>query len=212
MDQTKLIGTPTIAASGATLYGFEAAATFQNFYVGGEYYHWQVEGDGPTNVCAINTSTCERGLTPEFSAWYVEGSWVITGETKSYDAGHASFGSPRPDHNFDPVHGTGWGAFELLARYSTIDLNWNEGTTLQSDTTVAGLGGVRGGEQTITTIGLNWYLNPNLRMMFDYEMVSVDKLGNPVAQPLGSPPPCGTAACQAGQDLNIFATRASFAF
>ena len=99
-----------------------------------------------------------------------------------------------------------------MARYSNIDLNWKEGTTANSDAAILALGGVRGGEQSITTLGLNWYLNNNLRFMFDYEMVDVDKLGNPVAQPLGNPAPCGTAACQAGQKLNIFGTRASFAF
>ena len=214
MNSTQLIGTGNIAADSATLVGLEAVATFRNFYVGGEYYTWKVDGAGVAG-CAINTSTCERGLSPKFSGYYFEGSWVITGEFKGYDAAHASLQSPKPDHPFDPIHGTGWGAFELLARYSDINLNWHEGNQTQLDATVAALGGVRGGEQKITTLGLNWYLNNNLRFMFDYEMVDVDRLGNPVAQPTGVPAICvvpGTVSCQAGQKLSIFGTRASFAF
>ena len=63
---------------------------------------------------------------------------------------------------------------------------------------------------------MNWYLNNNFRLMFDYEMVSVDKLGGAVQQPgqaaAAAVCPGATPSCQAGQDLNIFSTRASFAF
>ena len=34
---------------------------------------------------------------------------------------------------------------------------------------------VRGGEQTVTNIGLNWYLNTNLKLMTEYSMVDIER-------------------------------------
>ena len=40
------------------------------------------------------------------------------------------------------------------------------------------VGGIRGGKQDILSVGLNWYLNANLRIMTDYQWVSVDRLSS----------------------------------
>ncbi len=49
-------------------------------------------------------------------------SWVITGESRKYNAGAAAFARPVPAHPFDPINGErGWGAWELAARYSVTD-------------------------------------------------------------------------------------------
>src|SRR5262249_32415273 len=47
----------------------------------------------------------------------------------------------------------GWGAWEVAARYSYLNLND---------------GPVRGGVMGGTTLGLNWYLNSNLKVQFEY--------------------------------------------
>src|SRR5690606_30257104 len=90
--------------------------------------------------------------------------------------------------------GGGLGAWELAARYSVADLNDNE--------CVAGaatpVGGIRGGEQKITTVGLNWYPIKNVRMMFEYLVVDVEKLNG--------------AGADIGQDHKAYATRVQFAF
>ncbi len=52
----------------------------------------------------------------------------------------------------------GWGAWEIAARYSTMDLNNLIGTST----------GVAGGRQNVYTVALNWYINRNVRLMFDY--------------------------------------------
>jgi phosphate-selective porin OprO/OprP len=41
---------------------------------------------------------------------------------------------------------------------------------------VSTTGGVRGGEQEIHTLGLNWYVNNNIRFMLNYLHVDVDRL------------------------------------
>jgi phosphate-selective porin OprO/OprP len=181
MDAEKLVSTGNIAADDATMYGFEGAAQWKFLYLAGEYYRWSVDRH--------NSS-----LDPDFSGYYVEGAWVLTGENKAYNAGKAAWGGVRPDNNFDPNGGSGWGAFELAARYSKLDLNWNEG--IAGAATPAG--GVRGGEQTITTVGLNWYLNPILKLQMEYEWVKVDRLSG--------------GGLQAGQDLNILGTRMALNF
>jgi hypothetical protein len=59
-----------------------------------------------------------------FNGGYVEGGWVITGEPIPNSADRASWGRPRVDHPFS-VGGGGIGAWEIAARYSTVNLNSN---------------------------------------------------------------------------------------
>ena len=54
---------------------------------------------------------------------------------------------------------TGKGAWEIGYRWSTIDLNDN---------------GILGGEVQDHTFGVNWYLNPYTRIMFNYVRSDVD--------------------------------------
>jgi phosphate-selective porin OprO/OprP len=64
------------------------------------------------------------------------------------------------------------GAWSLHGRYSVLDLNFNEGV-LGAATPA---GGVRGGEQTITNIGLTWYMNANLKAQAEWAMVDIDRI------------------------------------
>jgi phosphate-selective porin OprO/OprP len=86
----------------------------------------------------------DNGL-PEFRGhgFYVLGAWMLTGDTpRTYKDGE--FDLPKPTHKY--------GALELAARYSELDL---------SD------GIVQGGREHDWTIGLNWYFK-NLKVMGDY--------------------------------------------
>ena len=65
--------------------------------------------------------------------------------------------------------GGGWGAWEIAGRYSTIDLNDRLGL----------VNGVAGGRQTIYTLALNWYVNSNVRFMFDYLHGNISKQVSP---------------------------------
>jgi phosphate-selective porin OprO/OprP len=132
---------------------------------------------------------------PRFTGWYVQGSWILTGEPRVYNPVEARFDAPRLNYNFNPAAGT-WGAFELAARYSDLDLNYREGAP--GTTPAAALGAVRGGEQKIYTVGVNWYLNPSMRLMLDYQRVDIDRLG--------------ATGLQTGQEYNAVAGRAQINF
>ena len=84
---------------------------------------------------------------------------MLTGEKRSYSSSRGAFGTVRPAKPLDFDEG-GWGAFELVARYSTVDLDDRN---------------INGGEQDIITAGLNWYMNNNFRLMFNYQYVDVDR-------------------------------------
>lgn len=96
---------------------------------------------------------------PTFTGWYVFGSWFITGESRTYKQSSAKFDRVKPKNSFS-IGEPGWGAWEFAARYSTIDLTDKD---------------VKGGEQQNFTAGLNWYLNPNTRLMFNYVYANLEK-------------------------------------
>jgi phosphate-selective porin OprO/OprP len=86
-----------------------------------------------------------------FDGWYVLAGWVITGESHEYRDKRGLIGSVVPRRNVSL--GEGFGAWELALRYSVLDLSDED---------------IRGGVQDILGVGINWYLNPNMRLMANY--------------------------------------------
>jgi phosphate-selective porin OprO/OprP len=153
VDNVTFLKTPTIAATGAQAYGLEGAASWGPLLVQGENF-WYDVSRVPT-----------KGLSdPNFSGWYVEGSWVITGEFHKYNMATASYTRPSPD---SPVGSGGFGAWEVAGRYSSTDLEYHPG---QADA-------VYGGKQNILSTGINWYPIDAVKVMFDYEIVSLQDIG-----------------------------------
>ncbi|MCE9523619.1 MAG: OprO/OprP family phosphate-selective porin [Alphaproteobacteria bacterium] len=158
----RFVNTGAIAVDGGTAYGFELGANFKNLYLAAEWYEMSLDRTGATPDA-------------EFSGWYVEGEWIITGENKRYAAGATNnnvgvFRSPSVASPWSLGGGTG--AWSLHGRYSVLDLNDNEGSV----TVATPAGGVRGGEQTITNVGVTWYMNSNLKLMGEYSMVDIEKI------------------------------------
>lgn len=202
VDGTRLISTGAIPVEGGHVYGPEFGANWKNLYLQGEYYRYRLDRD----------SNGAAGLSDfDFDGWYVQGSWILTGETKRYDIKNASFGAPRPSGPFG--FGDSLGAFELAARYSTADLNDGDssaacdGNAAQTAPTATS-SCVRGGEQDIITLGLNWYPNRNIRFMLNYLFVDVDRQAytNNAAGVAGGP------NAEIGQDYDAVALRSQFSF
>jgi phosphate-selective porin OprO/OprP len=192
VDGTRLVDTGAIDARHVSVLGGEAGVTFQNFMLEGEYFKYRIDRRNATNA-AIAPSN------PDFSGWYLTGVWVLTGESRPYNPGEARFDGPKPNYNFNPGAGT-YGAFEIAARYSDLDLNYHDcgaGKAIPA-VGVACFDAIRGGEQKISTIGLNWYLNPTVRMMFDYQHVDVNRYN--------------AAGLQVGQTYNAIAVRSQLSF
>ena len=155
----RLIDTSSITADSAWEYGLEAAGNVKNLYAQGGYFGYGAERHASTLA------------DPDFNGWYVQASWVLTGESKKYKPELGAYGIPKPDQNFTLDKG-GLGAWELAARYSDLDLNYNAGVAGHATPT----GGIRGGDQRIWSAGVNWYPNPVLRFMLDYQHVDVSRL------------------------------------
>ncbi|MBU1376066.1 MAG: porin [Alphaproteobacteria bacterium] len=184
LDGTRLIDTGAIDANHVSVAGLEGAFQYGPAMIEGEWFQYKIDR---------RLTTAARPADPKFKGWYVQGSWVLTGEPRVYNAAEARFDAPRLTYNFNPEAGT-WGAFEVAARYSIVDLNFREGNV----GTAPVLGAVRGGEQQIWTVGLNWYLNPSMRMMLDYQHVDIDRLG--------------ATGLQVGQTYNALAARGQVNF
>ena len=100
---------------------------------------------------------------PEFFGWYAEASYFVTGENRPYNRKKATFTRVQPHHDFGWGEGSGWGAFQVGARLSQLRLS---------------SGDVDGGRLQDLTLGLNWYLNPNARIMFNYVYADRDPIGS----------------------------------
>ncbi|MFT3727108.1 MAG: porin [Terricaulis sp.] len=199
-DATRFVDTGSIPSGGVTAYGAELGASLGSFYAAAEAFQIDLDRTG--------------GLSdPHFSGWYVQGAWTFTGERRTWLPASGGFSGIRPAAIFDPKTGH-WGAWEITARYSDLDLNFHEGAL--NSAAIAG-DTVRGGEQQITTVGLNWYPNNVVRFILDYQWASIDRLdpeNGIVANTTifgGSPSVAGNGA-QIGQDFQAVTLRSQFAF
>jgi len=126
-------------ADDVDLFNVEAALVYGPFSLQGEY-------------TLADVSTTFDG-NHSFDGYYLQASYFLTGEHRAYRNAAGVFDRVKPRKNFGWRAEDGWGAWEVAARYSSVDL---------SD------GGVRGGQQDAITAGVNWYLNPNTRLALDY--------------------------------------------
>jgi len=183
IDNTTFLATGAIPASGGQVFGAEAAATYGNFYVQGEYYHYLVDTKVGMTATDTNFNNGRNGPTASFDGGYVQASYTFGGK-RVYKPATGAYSGVIPDAPL--AWGTdGWGALEVAGRYSIVDLR--SGTLGILANSGAFGGGVTGAslsavKQESYGVGLNWYPNGNMRFMLDYEHVVIDK--NTYAAPL----------------------------
>jgi phosphate-selective porin OprO/OprP len=206
VDGTRLIDTGAIAAKTGDMIAFDAEGNWQNFYLEGEWAQFKMDRQCGATLLQTNQPVCSSTTAvidhPTFTGWTVGGTWILTGETKVYTPGtyiasalaetQAGFQSLIPSRPFS-LDGDSWGAWEVTARYSDTDLGWHQGQ-LASTTQLAG---INGGRQRIMVLGINWYLNRNVRMILDDNIVQITK---------------GTAALpdRDSQDFNVVGLRVQY--
>lgn len=86
-------------------------------------------------------------------AWQVLATWVLTGEEASYRGV-----TPRHPLDFSSGH---FGAFELAARYGELDVD-------NDVFPIFGNPDTRASRARTVGVGLNWYLNSNVKVATDY--------------------------------------------
>lgn len=195
VDPTRLVDTGSIDADGVTSLGLEAAFQWKQLSLAGEHFWIDVE----RRASALDD--------PDFGGWYVQGAWTLTGEPRRYNVQNGGFEPPRVPKPFDMKRGQ-WGVWELAARYSDLNLDYRAGG---SGVAAPSASSLRGGEQRIFTLGLNWYPNNAVRFLANFQRVEVDRL-SPGGTAFGAGALTPPAGAQIGQDLNIWSLRTQYAF
>ncbi|MCA8997995.1 MAG: hypothetical protein KDA80_13445 [Planctomycetaceae bacterium] len=131
------VDTGALAANNYNLYGTELASTWGPLFFQSE---WMV-------------ATVDRIAAADTTFWgaYAQVAYCLTGEYHPYNKKSGVYTRIVPDHPLQRC--CGFGAWEIAARWSMIDL-------VDQD--------VRGNELQDLTLGLNWYLHKNMKFQFNY--------------------------------------------
>jgi len=147
-ESTIFVDTGDFAATATQRVNAEAAWVRGPLSLQGEYFVVATDG---------------IGATPDmtFHGAYAYVSYFLTGENRIYERTEGAFSGVVPNTNFWFVRTSsgcdlGWGAWEMLFRWSFVDLD------------DAALTSPRRGQLHDTTLGLNWYWNPRTRYMLNW--------------------------------------------
>jgi len=137
------------AAGTAIASGKRARISPQGYYYSGPF--------GLLGEYVISKQEVTRGIISENlqnDSWQVAASYVITGQKTNC----RGVTLPKP---FEPKE-SNWGAFELAARYSKLNVDRDAFPAFADPAKSA---------QTATAwaVGINWYLNRNTKLTVDYE-------------------------------------------
>jgi phosphate-selective porin OprO/OprP len=122
-----------------------------------------VEGPFSLQTEVVTTYLSQIGGPPvRFWGGYVFATYFLTGEHRVYNRRQGAFDRIIPHRDFNPCKYGTWsgGAWELAARLSHVDL------TNQN---------IVGGRLTDVTLGINWYLNPYAKLMFNWIHASLHR-------------------------------------
>jgi phosphate-selective porin OprO/OprP len=131
--------TGVLPADGLTTWNAELSWRRGPFWLASEYTRTDV--DSPTLG------------NPVFDGYWLAASWILSGEMRAYNRKSGTFGGVPVARS---VYQNGRGAWELSARWSTIDLED---------------GPVRGGEMDIASLGLTWWLTPFFGVNANYRYI-----------------------------------------
>ncbi|HHU27423.1 MAG TPA: porin [Bacteroidales bacterium] len=92
-----------------------------------------------------------------FGGWYAQAGYLLFGGTQRYDYWGAKYNRAE--------RGKKWGDVELTARYECLNLNDFDG-------------GVYGGSGEAISVGLNYWVNNNVKFMLNYQYNNNDRYAN----------------------------------
>ncbi len=140
----RFVDTGNFASDHMDLYGFEGAWVSGPLSIQSEYIFADADASSDVN----------------FNGYYAQVSYFLTGEHRNYKPSSGLFSRVKPNKNFGAEGGLG--AWEVAARYSSLDLDD---------------GSISGGKLDDISVGLNWHLNPNTRLMWNYIHADKDNIG-----------------------------------
>lgn len=122
----------------------------------GEYT--QVSQDVSRQVGAVT-----RSDSLDHKAWQAQFSWLLTGEEQT-------FRSPKPAHPFQ-IGKPGWGAWELVARVQELSI---DEAAFEGGAASFANPATSAQKAQSASIGVNWYLNQNVKWQLDYDQTRFD--------------------------------------
>ncbi len=131
-ETTQILDTNFIQGKSYTVYGGEIAGIWGPLTLQGEYGEAHVQ----RNKFLGN---------PRFHGWYVQASYILTGESRVYHFHSGTLGRIKPKSDC--------GAWEVAIRQSYLNLNSKN---------------IRGGKGHDTGLSLGWYANNNVRIFGNY--------------------------------------------
>ena len=133
------------------LWTVELAGHWDGFRYEAAYIGDNVHLNDDASPSSIDTKSFNMG------GWYVQAGYLLFGGKQRYDANGAKYTKIKP--------GKKWGDVELCARYEFVDLNAPEMN-------------VFGGSAEAYTVGLNWWVNNNVKMQLNYQYNNNDRYAN----------------------------------
>ena len=182
-------GNPPVAGKcvrDALLYGAELAAAHGPLSLQAEYLGTLYDRNDAAILAAnVAGNYAPGGSRVDFDGYYLYGTWYLTGESraKAYRVDGLNPATFGPIDIKNRLSVGGIGAWELAARLSEINLNngpfagaafSNLLVATQASPIPNALvanSGVLGGREENTTLGVNWYPDPGIRVMANWTRV-----------------------------------------
>jgi phosphate-selective porin OprO/OprP len=146
---------------GTLMYNVEVSGLWGSFHAQGEYTGASVRRVGKADL--------------SFGGWYVQAGYFLTGENRVYDRKSGKYKRVVPK---SMVGEGGFGAWEVAARYSEMDLT---------------SGDIAGGKERNVTLGVNWWMNRSFMIRLSYIYANPDPTTSEALIDIGG----------AGMDQNI---------
>lgn len=126
--------------------------------IAGHYKSLRFEGAYIGNTVVLNDDSPEVNKSNKhFGGWYAQAGYLLFGGQQRYDSNGAKYNRI--------IRGKKWGDVELTARYEYLSLNDFDG-------------GVYGGSAQAYTVGINLWVNNNVKFMVNYQYNDNDRYAN----------------------------------
>lgn len=166
----------------ADQYGLEAAAVFGPFSLQAEYRSVDFDAVTEDDEASLDQTSGEFGCEDscdtvdatfmypdtDVNSWYVQASYIVTGESRSYKGKSGKFDKVKPK---GPM-----GAIELVAKYEDGEIDKDAQVVSTPDQTITSHTPVSElkVDYELLTLGVNWYATKNVKFMLNYLDADVD--------------------------------------